>query len=82
MYLCSGANAAPQTINADNAAVLTAPGFSVNANAGNAITITGDGALSFADNNASSVVTTDVAYGLYMLTFDDAGYLYTRYAKA
>jgi hypothetical protein len=52
-YQCSGANAATQTINADNAIVSTVAGFSVNTVAGNGITITGDGALSYTDTNAS-----------------------------
>jgi hypothetical protein len=55
-YVCSGANAATQAItgpNANNASVSTLAGFSVNTAAGNAITITGDGALSYTDTNGS-----------------------------
>jgi uncharacterized protein with beta-barrel porin domain len=57
-YQCSGANVTTQNINgpnANNAIVSTDPGFSVNTAAGNAITITGDGALSYTDTNASSL---------------------------
>src|SRR6266513_274281 len=57
-YLCSGANAAAQTVNANEAAVSTAAGFGVNTAVGNAITITGDGALSFTDTHASVITTT------------------------
>jgi uncharacterized protein with beta-barrel porin domain len=57
-YQCSAANAVTQTINANNASVSTVAGFSVNAAAGNAITITGNGALSYTDANASSLTTT------------------------
>ena len=56
-YLCSGANAATQTINANNASVSTVAGFSVNTAAVNAITITGNGALSYTDTNASPLAT-------------------------
>src|SRR5882762_434553 len=54
-YQCSGANVTTQTINANNATVSTVAGFSVNAAAGNAITITGNGALSYTDTNASQL---------------------------
>ena len=57
-YQCSGANVTVQTINANNASVSTLAGFSVNIPAGNAITITGDGALSYTDTNASPLTTT------------------------
>jgi len=52
-YQCSGVNVTTQTITANNASVSTALGFSVNTPTGNAITITGDGALSYTDTNAS-----------------------------
>ena len=53
-FVCSGANAATQNILLiDNATVSTVAGFSVDAAAGNAISITGDGALSYTDTNAS-----------------------------
>ena len=54
-YLCTGSNSSTQTINADNASVSTAAGFGVNTSSGNAITITGDGALSFTDTHASTI---------------------------
>ncbi|WP_305711916.1 autotransporter domain-containing protein [Bradyrhizobium sp.] len=56
-YQCSGANAATQTITANNASVSTVAGFSVNTAALNAITITGNGALSYTDTNASPLAT-------------------------
>src|SRR5256885_6747935 len=56
-YQCSGANAATQAITANNASVSTVAGFSVNTAAGNAIAITGDGALSYTDTNASPLTT-------------------------
>lgn len=48
-YLCSGAETTTQTINVNNAAVTMDTGATVNtsAGAGNAITVTGDGNLSF-----------------------------------
>src|SRR5664279_1739222 len=52
-YQCSGAAVTTQTITANNASVSTVAGFSVNTPAGNAITISGDGALSYTDTNAS-----------------------------
>src|SRR4030081_2076100 len=51
-YLCSGAEVTTQTINANNASVSTIAGFSVYAPAGNAIEITGDGALSYTDTKS------------------------------
>jgi uncharacterized protein with beta-barrel porin domain len=51
-YQCSGVNVTTQTINANNVSVSTVSGFSV-ATGGNGITITGDGALSYTDTNAS-----------------------------
>jgi uncharacterized protein with beta-barrel porin domain len=69
-YQCSGgagANASTQAItgpNANNASVSTVAGFGVNAAAGNAITITGNGGLSYTDTNASSL-TAAAGYALY-----------------
>jgi uncharacterized protein YhjY with autotransporter beta-barrel domain len=64
-YLCSGYNATTQTITANNAYVYTASGFSINTNAGHAITITGEGELSFIDRYNSNITTTDISgYGL------------------
>jgi hypothetical protein len=54
-YQCSGANVTQQTINANSAAVSTLPGFSVNTADFTGITITGDGAISYTDVNASPV---------------------------
>ena len=74
-YLCSGTNAATQTISANEATVSTAAGFGVNTNAGNGITITGDGALSFTDTNASTITTTagGRTYGLSITAAADDG---------
>ena len=60
-YQCSGANVTEQAINANNASVSTVAGFSVNnpgVGGANAISITGDGALSYTDVNASPLTTT------------------------
>lgn len=70
-FLCSGANVVTQTITADNADVSTAPGFDVNAPAGNGIIITGDGHLRFTDNNASTIIGD--ANGLSLRATGDAG---------
>jgi hypothetical protein len=64
-YQCSGANVTTQTINANNASVSTIAGFSVYALAGNAIEITGDGALSYTDTN-SSPLTAAAGIALYV----------------
>jgi uncharacterized protein with beta-barrel porin domain len=63
-YLCSGATVTQQTINANNASVSTAAGFSVNTPDSRGISITGDGGLSYTDTNASPV--TAAQYGLYL----------------
>ena len=70
-YVCSGANVTTQTITANDATVSTVAGFSVNAAAGNAITITGDGALSYTDTNASPL--TAPATALYVKSTGDDG---------
>src|SRR5690242_2813687 len=64
-YQCSGASGA-QTINANNPAVSTLPGFSVTTG-GNGITITGDGALSYTDTNASPLTAGGTALNMYSL---------------
>jgi hypothetical protein len=60
-YVCSGANAATITINVDNAAVSTLAGFSITAAADNALEITGAGALSYIDTNASPLTAPATA---------------------
>ncbi len=60
-FVCSGANAAQQTITLNDATVSTVAGFSVNTAAGDAIRITGDGALSYTDDNASPLTSTGPA---------------------
>jgi uncharacterized protein with beta-barrel porin domain len=72
-YQCSGANVTPQTINADNAAVSTVAGFSVNTPAGDAISITGDGALSYTDTNASPLTATGGIALVVRSVGDDVG---------
>ena len=52
-YQCSGVNVTTQTITANNASVSTVAGFSVNVPSGSAIMISGDGAISYTDTNAS-----------------------------
>jgi uncharacterized protein with beta-barrel porin domain len=64
-YECSGVNVTQQAINANNATVFTDPGFSVTTAAAGAITITGDGALSYTDVNASPL-TAPSAAALYV----------------
>jgi outer membrane autotransporter protein len=68
-YSCSGAETTTQTINADNATVSTVDGFSVNTSSGDAIHITGDGALSYTDVNSSSLTAADTA--LYIQSYGD-----------
>jgi len=59
-YECSGTNTTPQVINANNSDVTTTPRFNVNVtgNAQNAITVTGDGNLSYTDTYYSSLTAT------------------------
>ena len=56
-YSCSGSNSSALTVSADDATISTVSGFGVSLSAGSsdAITISGDGAISFTDNNASSI---------------------------
>jgi len=71
-YLCSGANGALIFSPVNEASVSTAAGFSANNNAGTAITITGDGALSFTDANASTIAST-AGNGLFINTVANDG---------
>lgn len=65
-YLCSGANAVTQSLlNKHTAHVTTDPGFSVNAAAGDAIRITGDGDLSFTDINHSAITGANNGLTVY-----------------
>ncbi len=66
-YLCSGTVTVAQEIDVDNAIVSTAAGFSANVASGNAITVTGEGDLSFTDENASSI-TASAGKGVYIKT--------------
>jgi outer membrane autotransporter protein len=73
-FVCSGANAAQQTINLDDATASTVAGFSVNTAAGDAISITGDGALSYTDDNASPLTaTSSTGHALFIRSGGDIG---------
>jgi uncharacterized protein with beta-barrel porin domain len=54
-YLCSGTATAQIAIDKDNADVVTEAGFSIDAKGDTAISITGDGELSFTDAHQSSI---------------------------
>ena len=75
-FECTGdatTNTTTQAINFNNADVYTAPGFGVDTTGtgGNAITITGDGAISYLDYNASPLTAADTA--LYIEATGDDG---------
>jgi len=71
-YQCSGTDTTEQLIFAANAAVSTLPGFNVNTATGRAITISGDGAISYTDTHASPLTAVDTA--LYVKSAgNDAG---------
>jgi uncharacterized protein with beta-barrel porin domain len=61
-YQCSGANLVTQTVNTPNATVSTLPGFSVDTTVatGNALEITGAGAISYTDVNASPLTAPNI----------------------
>ena len=63
-FECSGANLTTQTVNAANANVTTLPGFSVTTGSGNALTITGDGALFYTDINASGLTAASTGLSI------------------
>lgn len=66
IYSCSGAAGADttQTLNPGSAlTVTTDPGFGITTAAGNALSLTGVGGLSFTDNNNAAI--TGAASGLY-----------------
>ena len=69
-FVCSDPST-EQTINFPNANVSTVLGFSVPAGVGNALEITGDGALSYTDTNASPLTGTTV--GLFIQSNGDDG---------
>ena len=62
-YECSGPETTSQTVTANNAAVSTVPGFSVTVNGPSALTISGAGAISYSDNNASALTQTGLGVG-------------------
>ena len=74
-YSCSGANTTTQTINANNATITTVPGFGVDTSTsgGNALEISGAGALSYGDTNAASLVTGVGGAGLAVTATGDDG---------
>ena len=73
-YLCSGTNSTPQTVNANNASVSTAIDFIVNTSTGDALYITGQGALSFTDNDSSQITSTAASStGLHLYSSGDSG---------
>ena len=74
-YVCSGASGDTQVITRDNATVSTENPLVVTttASGADAISITGDGALSFVDPQSSNTVLTGSARGLYMRAAGDAG---------
>ncbi len=61
MFVCSDANTDQQTIEQNDATVSTVDGFRVNTTNSLAISITGDGALSYTDENASVLKAADTA---------------------
>ena len=71
-YSCSGATVTGVTIRDDNAAVTTQPGFSVDATTGNALTIQGNGAISYIDQDAATLTTTG-RNGLSVTSTGDVG---------
>ena len=71
-FTCSGANTTQQTITFDDAAVSTVPGFSVVTTNSHAVSITGDGALSYTDVNYSTLITS-FNTALYVRSNGDVG---------
>lgn len=64
-YLCSGTETSGQYLGGvHNAYITTDSGFSVNTNSGDAISISGDGSLSFIDVNNSTIQTTSSQAGI------------------
>ena len=75
-YTCSGANTTTQAIAANNAAVTTAPGFSVDTGGGGfgvALQISGNGAISYTDANASTLNSSGSVGLVVHAAGDDAG---------
>lgn len=69
-YECSGDNTVGQDIVQDNAFVTTVPGFSVDADAGIAVDISGTGALIYSDDNSSYLTGN---YALQVVSLGDEG---------
>jgi hypothetical protein len=63
-YTCSGSNSSTLGFIADDSHVITSSGFSVTTAAGDAINISGDGALSFTDVHTSASTITGYNNGL------------------
>jgi hypothetical protein len=74
-YTCSGAGTTAQTVNANDAAVTTAPGFSINASSslGNALSIQGAGNISYIDNNFASLTAGSLGGGMLITSTGDNG---------
>ena len=72
-YSCSNTHAVSLNFTANDASVSTQAGFGVSNTGANAITITGDGALSFTDTNHSTIMTSPSSAGLYMNATADDG---------
>ena len=73
-YLCSGANNSSQNLyGVHNANVTTTSDFSVNTNSGRALTITGDGALSFIDTSNGTLQTTAASYAIHIIAYGNNG---------
>jgi|GEM_PF-1473101 len=72
-YTASDVSVTTQAVSGNNIQVTTDNTFRVNTNVGNAVSITGHGALSYTDTNAAELVTTGNAYALNVDTSGDAG---------
>lgn len=59
VFVCSDLETTPQAVTFNNADVSTADNFEVDTIAGDALTITGSGAIAFRDENASPLTTGD-----------------------
>jgi|GEM_PF-6784203 len=77
-YLCDSSDTATQAfLNKDNAAITVQTGFNVVTSSGNAISINGNGALSFTDTSTVNSVTIETSAnnrrGIDMYSFGDIG---------
>jgi fibronectin-binding autotransporter adhesin len=72
-FICSGSNTAPLAIAADKAQVTTQPGFGVASPAGEALAISGKGAIGYEDANASGLDSADSSALSVMATGNASG---------